>query len=88
VSDAVHVYWRPGCPFCPILRRGLEKRGIATIEHDIWSDEEAAEVVRSFARGNETVPTVVIGDVGFVNPTAGAIEQYLRDHAPNLFLDT
>ena len=67
-----------------MLRRGLEKRGIATIEHDIWSDEDAAEVVRSFARGNETVPTVVIGDVGFVNPTASAIEQYLRDHAPNL----
>ncbi len=67
-----------------MLRRGLEKRGIATIEHDIWSDADAAEVVRSFARGNETVPTVVIGDVGFVNPTAEAIEQHLKNHAPHL----
>ncbi len=67
-----------------MLRRGLEKRGIATIEHDIWSDADAAEVVRSFARGNETVPTVVIGDVGFVNPTADAIEQHLKNHAPHL----
>ena len=67
-----------------MLRRGLEKRGIATIEHDIWSDAEAADVLRSFARGNETVPTVVIGDVGFVNPTAGAIEQHLKNHAPHL----
>ena len=67
-----------------MLRRGLEKRGIATIEHDIWSDADAAEVVRSFARGNETVPTVVIGDIGFVNPTADAIEQHLKNHAPHL----
>jgi len=67
-----------------MLRRGLEKRGIATIEHDIWSDADAAEVVRSFARGNETVPTVVIGDAGFVNPTADAIEQHLKTHAPHL----
>ncbi len=66
-----------------MLRRGLEKRGIATIEHDIWSDADAAELVRSFARGNETVPTVVIGDVGFVNPTASAIEEHLKDHAPH-----
>ena len=67
-----------------MLRRGLEKRGIATIEHDIWSDADAAEVVRIFARGNETVPTVVIGDVGFVNPTASAVEQHLKNHAPHL----
>ncbi|MBS32246.1 MAG: hypothetical protein CL445_07460 [Acidimicrobiaceae bacterium] len=67
-----------------MLRRGLEKRGIATIEHDIWSDSDAAEIVRSFARGNETVPTVVIGDVGFVNPTASAVEQHLKNHAPHL----
>jgi len=67
-----------------MLRRGLEKRGIATIEHDIWSDADAAEVVRNFARGNETVPTVVIGDAGFVNPTADAIEQHLKTHAPHL----
>ncbi len=67
-----------------MLRRGLEKRGIATIEHDIWADADAAELVRSFARGNETVPTVVIGDVGFVNPTASAIEEHLKNHAPHL----
>jgi hypothetical protein len=67
-----------------MLRRGLEKRGIATIEHDIWLDKEAAAVVRGFADGNETVPTVIIGSAGFVNPSAKVIEQYLTDYAPNL----
>jgi glutaredoxin len=82
--EAVHVYWRPGCPFCGILRRGLSGRGIATIEHDIWSDPEAAAVVRSYAGGNETVPTVVIGSTGMVNPSAKAVAEFLAAHAPHL----
>jgi len=82
--DAVHVYWRPGCPFCGILRRGLASRGIETVEHDIWSDPEAAAVVRQHAGGNETVPTVVIGDVGMVNPSAKAVAGYLSANAPHL----
>jgi len=56
-----------------MLRRGLDKRGIVTIDHNIWEDPEAAAVVRSHARGNETVPTVVIDGVGLVNPSADAV---------------
>jgi len=56
-----------------MLRRGLDKRGIVTIDHNIWEDPEAAAVVRSHARGNETVPTVVIDGVGLVNPSAEAV---------------
>jgi Trk K+ transport system NAD-binding subunit len=55
MTPEVHYYWRPGCPFCSMLRRGLDKRGIATVDHNIWEDSEAAAVVRSHARGNETV---------------------------------
>jgi mycoredoxin len=84
MSEAIHFYWRPGCPFCSMLRRSLDKRGITTIDHDIWSDPNAAAVVRQFANGNETVPTVVIGDTGFVNPSAKTVEEYLAKHAPYL----
>jgi hypothetical protein len=44
----------------------------AGINHDrvnIWEDPDAAAFVRSVAGGNETVPTVTIGDDVFVNPT-------------------
>ena len=88
MPDAIHFYWRPGCPFCSMLRRGLDKRGIETIDHDIWSDAEAAAVVRQFANGNETVPTVVIGETGFVNPSAKAVEEFLANHAPHLLPST
>lgn len=71
-----------------MLRSGLDKRGIETVDHDIWSDAEAAAVVRKFANGNETVPTVVIGETGFVNPSAKAVEEFLANHAPHLLPST
>jgi glutaredoxin len=82
--DAVHYYWRPGCPFCSMLRRGLDQAGIGTVDHDIWQDPQAAAVVRGFAGGNETVPTVVIGDVGLVNPSAREVGEHLARVAPHL----
>ena len=67
--ERIDLYWRPGCGFCSSLRRQLDKLGIERVEHDIWEDPQDAAIVRSFANGNETVPTVVIGDVGLVNPS-------------------
>lgn len=66
----VVVYSRPGCPFCTMLRSGLKLRGVPFREVNIWQDPEAAAFVRSVARGNETVPTVSIGNVSLVNPSA------------------
>jgi len=73
----ITVYWRPGCPFCGSLFRQLEH---AQVEHrrvNIWDDEGAAAVVRSIARGNETVPTVLVGGVGLVNPSVREIQAAL-----------
>ena len=83
-SDAVHYYWRGGCPFCASLRRGLDKLGIQTVDHNIWEDPDAAATVRFYANGNETVPTVVIGEVGMVNPSAKQVATYLEESAPHL----
>jgi mycoredoxin len=83
-ADAVHVYWRRGCGFCAMLRRGLDKLGIETVDHDIWADPDDAATVRSYANGNETVPTVVIGEVGMVNPSAKQVAEHLRQFAPHL----
>jgi mycoredoxin len=86
-TDAVHYYWRPGCPFCAMLRRGLDKAGIETVDHNIWDDAADAATVRSYANGNETVPTVVIGDVGLVNPSATQVAEHLEQFAPHLLPD-
>lgn len=67
------VYWRPGCPWCARLRRGLAKAGVPTREVDIWQDPVAAAAVRAVATGNETVPTVVLGERALVNPSVAQV---------------
>jgi glutaredoxin-like protein len=69
-SATVDFYWRPGCGFCMLLARRLKKAGITMTKHNIWDHPDAAAFVRSVARGNETVPTVVVGDQAMVNPSA------------------
>jgi mycoredoxin len=67
------VHWRPGCPFCAALLLGLRLRGVPHRKVNIWEDEGAAAWVRSVAGGNETVPTVRIGELALVNPSTRAV---------------
>jgi mycoredoxin len=68
-DPVVEVYWRPGCPYCRLLMRPLRRSNLRLREVNIWNDPDAAARVRSVANGNETVPTVFIGDLAMVNPT-------------------
>ena len=52
------------------LDRSLKGFEIPIEKHNIWEDEKAAAFVRSVANGNETVPTVRVGDEFMVNPSA------------------
>lgn len=79
----VVLYWRPGCPFCSALKRRLRQLGLRTTEVNIWADPDAAAVVRSVAGGNETVPTVIIGDTAMVNPTGHEVLQAALSLAPD-----
>ncbi len=71
------VYWRPGCPFCGMLKRSLRKRGLEARFHNIWEDPDAAATVRAAAGGNETVPTVSVAGHMLVNPRIGLVEELL-----------
>ena len=73
----ITVFWRPGCPFCGSLFRQLEREGVEHRRVNIWDDPDAAAIVRSIARGNETVPTVLVGGVGLVNPSVREIQAAL-----------
>jgi mycoredoxin len=57
------VYWRPGA----------DANRLRWV--DIWKDPAAAAAVREITGGDETVPTVVIGGQGHVNPDPS----WLRD---------
>jgi len=77
-GPTVTVYWRPGCGFCSVLRRRLQKAAVPTVEINIWEDPQAAAFVRSHARGNETVPTVDVDGTVVVNPSARAVIELAR----------
>jgi glutaredoxin len=81
---AVDVYWRPGCFFCTRLLKKLERTDLPLRLHNIWEDPDAAAVVRAAARGNETVPTVGVGDRHLVNPSLNALLDLVRSEAPGL----
>lgn len=68
-APGITVYWRPGCGYSAALRRRLARAGVATVEHDIWDEPEAAAFVRAHARGHETVPTVDVAGKVLVNPS-------------------
>ena len=67
---SVRVYWRRGCGYCARLRFALRRAAVEFEEIDIWSDPDAAAVVRSLNHGDETVPTVVVGGCAMTNPSA------------------
>ena len=84
---AVTFYWRPGCPFCSGLERALDRLGLPLDKRNIWDDPASAAVVRSIANGNETVPTVVIGEARLVNPRPDAVLAAVVAEAPHLVPD-
>ncbi len=83
-ADELEFFWRPGCPFCMMLERDLDRAGIAVTRRNIWDEPEAAAIVRSVADGNETVPTIRIGDRSLVNPPITEVAQLLAEVAPQL----
>ncbi|MGI9614136.1 MAG: glutaredoxin domain-containing protein [Acidimicrobiales bacterium] len=83
-TDAVVFYWRPGCGFCMSLERGLDRLGIPLDKRNIWDDADHAAAVRSIANGNETVPTLVIGESELVNPSAAQVLEAMMTHTPHL----
>lgn len=78
-ARAVTLYWRPGCPYCARLRLGLRRVGLAVEEVNIWADPAAARLVRGVAGGNETVPTVTIGERSLVNPSTAEVLAAARE---------
>ena len=74
----VVIYWRPGCVYCLRLRGALGKDKDKATWVSIWADDEAAAYVRSVNNGDETVPTVRIGEAVHTNPDPELVRAALR----------
>lgn len=78
-APVVEVLWRPGCPYCSALRRELDRRSVSASWRNIWQDNEARSLVRAANNGNETVPTVRIGERTLTNPSWRQLAPLLGD---------
>ena len=72
------IYWRPGCTFCVRLRLALGATGGRAVWVNIRRDPAAAARVRAVNDGNETVPTVFVGDEHRTNPPPAWVRERLR----------
>lgn len=61
--------------------------GLPVREVNIWADPGAAARVRSLAAGNETVPTVLVGERALVNPSASEVLGRVRRAMPGFTPD-
>lgn len=73
----VVIFWRPGCMYCLRMRTALGRAGNQAEWVNIWQDDEGRAFVRENNAGNETVPTVILGDEVLTNPSPGRVRQEL-----------
>lgn len=71
------IYWRPGCSFCIRLRLVLGRAGGRAVWVNVRRDPAASARVRSVNDGNETVPTVFVGDEHRTNPAPAWVREQL-----------
>ena len=72
------IYWRPGCTFCIRLRLLLGTAGRRAVWVNIHQDPAASARVREVNGGNETVPTVFLGEQHRTNPGPRWVRSQLR----------
>ncbi len=70
-----------------MLERSLHKLGLPLVKHNIWDNPADAAFVRSVASGNETVPTVRVGEISLVNPSAKEVASVAASEYPGFVPD-
>lgn len=83
-TPTVTLYWRPGCPYCARLRKGLQRAGASVAEINIWDEPAGAAIVRAATGGDETVPALVAGAEVLVNPSTRRALEAISAYAPDL----
>jgi mycoredoxin len=76
-QNRVVIFWRPGCMYCLRMRTALGRAGNQAEWINIWQDDEGREFVRNNNGGDETVPTVILGDEVATNPSPARVRREL-----------
>jgi mycoredoxin len=75
----VTMYTTTWCGYCFRLKSQLGRAGVEYDEVDIERRPEAADLVASLNKGNQTVPTLVFSDgSAMTNPSARQVQERLE----------
>ena len=78
-STPLKVFSTDWCPYCRILKRFLDERGIPYQELKIDSDADAMDEIMRLQNGGRTIPTVVYADGSHdVNPSGARVLEKLQ----------
>ena len=73
------MYTTTWCGYCFRLKSQLGRAGVEYDEVDIERQPEAADLVASLNKGNQTVPTLVFSDgSAMTNPSARQVQERLE----------
>jgi glutaredoxin 3 len=72
IVKQVEIYTTRSCGFCIIAKRMLDSKGVAYVEHDLWSDMRLRDEMEKRSNGGRTVPQIFIDG----KPVGGFNEMY------------
>lgn len=76
----VEIYTSPICGYCVRAKRLLDAKGVAYVEHDVFSEPGARDEMARRKPGARTVPQIFIGD----EAVGGCDELFALDDAGEL----
>jgi glutaredoxin 3 len=76
----VEIYTSPICGFCVRAKQLLDRKGVAYVEHDVFSTPGAKAEMMQRADGRRTVPQIFIDGEGI----GGCDELYALERAGKL----
>jgi mycoredoxin len=78
VAGTVTMFSTTWCGYCRVLKKALDREGIAYREVNIEQLPDAADFVMSVNGGNQTVPTVLFPDgSSATNPSLAEVKDRL-----------
>lgn len=77
-AGTVTMFSTTWCGYCRVLKKALDREGIAYSEINIEHQPDAAEFVMQVNKGNQTVPTVLFPDgTAATNPSLAEVKARL-----------
>ncbi len=74
-AGTVTMFSTTWCGYCRVLKKALDREGIAYTEVNIEQHPDAAEYVTKVNNGNQTVPTLLFPDgSAATNPSLGEVK--------------